>query len=74
MLLKNIARFTNPFRGLPHEVRLLSTGSSVNRSGAMVICFLTHYLTEALHFTIKMLVESCRASAWVLLRVHFYVA
>ena len=53
MLLKNIARFTNSFRGLPREVWLLSVVSLINRSGAMVICFLTLYLTQALFFNIR---------------------
>ncbi len=53
MLLKNITRFTNSFRGLPREVWLLSVVSLINRSGAMVICFLTLYLTQALHFNIR---------------------
>ena len=53
MVLKTISRFTNSFRGIPREVWLLSVVSLINRSGAMVICFLTLYLTSALHFDIK---------------------
>ena len=53
MILRTITRFTNSFRGIPREVWLLSVVSLINRSGAMVICFLTLYLTSALHFDIK---------------------
>ncbi len=53
MVVKTITRFTNSFRGIPREVWLLSVVSLINRSGAMVICFLTLYLTSALHFDIK---------------------
>ena len=53
MVVKTITQFTNSFRGIPREVWLLSVVSLINRSGAMVICFLTLYLTSALHFDIK---------------------
>ena len=41
------------FSGIPPRIWLLSVISLINRSGAMVICFLTLYLTENLHFTIE---------------------
>lgn len=53
MFLKAVNQFANSYRGLPREVWLLSAVSLINRSGAMVICFLTLYLTTALHFNIK---------------------
>ena len=53
MILKSITHFTNSFRGLPREVWLLSAVSLINRSGAMVICFMTLYFTQALHFEIR---------------------
>jgi predicted MFS family arabinose efflux permease len=48
-----LTQFVNSFRGLPREVWLLSAVSLINRSGAMVICFMTLYFTQALHFDIK---------------------
>jgi predicted MFS family arabinose efflux permease len=53
MLAQSLHRFFKPFMGLPRAVWLLSVVNLINRSGAMVICFLTLYLTESLHFTIK---------------------
>jgi MFS family permease len=41
------------FTGIPRKIWMLSIVSLINRSGAMVICFLTLYLTEKLHFTIQ---------------------
>jgi MFS family permease len=41
------------FTGIPKMIWFLSTVSLINRSGAMVICFMTLYLTESLHFTIQ---------------------
>ncbi len=40
------------FSGIPRRIWLLSLVNLVNRCGAMVICFLTLYLTEKLHFTL----------------------
>ncbi|MFZ4544853.1 MAG: MFS transporter [Saprospiraceae bacterium] len=48
-----ISLIKNAFSGIPSQVWLLSGISLINRSGAMVICFLTLYLTENLHFTIQ---------------------
>ena len=53
MITKTITQFTKSFRGLPQAVWLLSAVSLINRSGGMVICFMTLYLTQALHFNIK---------------------
>jgi MFS family permease len=51
--LKFIHYITNSFKGLPTEVWLLSAVSLINRSGAMVISFMTLYLTQALAFDIR---------------------
>jgi predicted MFS family arabinose efflux permease len=40
------------FSGISPKVWLLSFVSFINRSGAMVICFLTLYLTDHLHFSL----------------------
>lgn len=40
----------NPFGGLPLRIWLLAGVNLVNRCGAMVMCFLTLYLTESLHY------------------------
>ncbi len=40
------------FSGIAPKVWLLSFVSFINRSGAMVICFLTLYLTDHLHFSL----------------------
>ncbi len=57
-MIQNITRqafshLQKAFTGIPRKIWLLSTVSLINRSGAMVICFLTLYLTENLHFTLK---------------------
>jgi predicted MFS family arabinose efflux permease len=51
--LKIIRYITHSFKGLPTEVWLLSAVSLINRSGAMVISFMTLYLTQALNFDIR---------------------
>jgi predicted MFS family arabinose efflux permease len=40
------------FSGLSHRIWLLFVINLINRSGGMVICFLTLYLTESLHYSI----------------------
>lgn len=40
------------FSGLPRQVWLLALVNFINRSGGMVLCFLTLYLTEKLHYSI----------------------
>ncbi len=51
--LKLIYYIAHSFKGLPNEVWLLSAVSLINRSGAMVISFMTLYLTQALAFDIR---------------------
>ncbi len=53
MLTRILSPIFNGFRGLSHEVWLLSAVSLINRSGSMVIAFLTLYLTQALHFDLR---------------------
>lgn len=48
-----ITRFFSSFKGIPRIIWLLSFVSFINRSGAMVVCFMTLYLTQHLHFGIR---------------------
>lgn len=45
--------YRQAFQGLSREVWLLATAMLINRSGAMVLPFLTLYLTKELHFTLE---------------------
>lgn len=42
-----------PFSGLSTRLWLLAFVNFINRFGAMVMCFLTLYLTESLHYTLQ---------------------
>lgn len=53
MITNSINHFIKSFQGLPRAVWLLSAVSLINRTGAMVISFMTLYFTQALHFNIK---------------------
>lgn len=44
-------RYLDAYRGLPRDVWLLALVLFVNRCGAMVLCFLTLYLTSQIHLT-----------------------
>jgi len=52
MFARSVQLYRNAFSGLSREVWLLSLVMLINRSGTMVIPFLTIYLTEQLHFTL----------------------
>jgi predicted MFS family arabinose efflux permease len=52
MLLSFFSYVHQAFSGIAPKVWLLSFVSFINRSGAMVICFLTLYLTDHLHFSL----------------------
>ena len=52
MLRAFLRQYANTFSGLPVAIWLLSLVSLVNRIGAMVIAFLTLYLTQHLHFSL----------------------
>jgi predicted MFS family arabinose efflux permease len=51
MLRATIARYRAAYAGLPREVWWLAVALFVNRCGAMVLPFLTLYLTQKLGFT-----------------------
>jgi predicted MFS family arabinose efflux permease len=53
MLTRILSPIFNGFRGLSPEVWLLSAVSLINRSGSMVVAFLTLYLTQSLHFDLR---------------------
>ncbi len=54
MILQNtITLYKNAYAGLSREVWLLSIISLVNRAGSMVFPFMTIYLTQSLHFSLK---------------------
>lgn len=53
MILKAFSHFFDSFKGIPHIIWLLSFVSFINRSGAMVVCFMTLYLTQHLHFGVR---------------------
>lgn len=59
MLRKTQALFVNTFGGLSKEIWFLSFIILVNRSGSMVIPFMTIYLTQSLHFSLQ-------SAGWVL--------
>lgn len=41
-----------PFKGLSHRIWLLAIVNFINRSGGMLMCFLSLYITESLHYSI----------------------
>ena len=51
MLSRTLQLYQNSFNGLSREMWLLSAVLFINRSGTMVIPFLTVYLTQELHFS-----------------------
>lgn len=61
MLARSIQLYRNAFSGLSREVWLLATVMLINRSGTMVVPFLTIYLTQHLGFTLGQagIVMSC---------------
>lgn len=48
-----VSLFRNAFGGLSRQVWLLAIVMFINRSGTMVIAFLTVYLTQKLHFSVQ---------------------
>ncbi|MEZ4771762.1 MAG: MFS transporter [Bacteroidia bacterium] len=52
MFQKTLTLYRNSFSGLPREIWLISMVSLINRSGAMVVPFLTVYLTRSLGFSL----------------------
>ena len=53
MLARAFIHWRDSFRGIPHNVWLLSLVSLVNRCGGMVIAFMTLYLTQKLGYGIR---------------------
>jgi MFS family permease len=43
---------TTPFEGISTRIWLLATVNFINRCGGMIMCFLTLYITESLHYDI----------------------
>ncbi|MEA5405393.1 MFS transporter [Arcicella sp. DC2W] len=52
MFAKSLQLYRNAYLGLPKSVWLLSGVMFVNRSGTMVLPFLSLYLTQKLHFSV----------------------
>lgn len=53
MFDKTISLYKSAYGGIPRKVWLLATVLLINRAGAMVIPFLTLYLTTQLHFSLE---------------------
>lgn len=68
MLARSIQLYRNSFSGLSREVWLLAVVMLINRSGTMVVPFLTIYLTQQLGFTLGQagLVMSCFGAGSIL--------
>ncbi|MCU0339938.1 MAG: MFS transporter [Spirosomaceae bacterium] len=60
--------YRNAYGGIPREIWLLATVMLINRSGTMVIPFLSVYLTQSLHFSLTDagLVVSCAGAGGIL--------
>jgi len=52
MLLNLYNNWLNSYRGIPNTIWFLALINLINRCGAMVISFITLYLTQQLHFSI----------------------
>ncbi|MCU0470653.1 MAG: MFS transporter [Arcicella sp.] len=52
MLTKSIQLYKNAYAGLPKSIWLLSIVMFINRSGTMVLPYLTLYMTQKLHFSV----------------------
>jgi predicted MFS family arabinose efflux permease len=53
MIIKSIRGYRNSFRGLSRDIWLLALITLINRSGTMVVPFLTVYMTSSLGFSLK---------------------
>ena len=53
MFLRIYHHWVNSYRGIPHTIWFLAMVSLINRCGSMVISFITLYMTQYLHFSIK---------------------
>ncbi len=68
MLQKTATLYRNAYGGISREIWLLAFVMFINRSGTMVIPFMSVYLTQALHFSLPNagLVVSCAGAGGVL--------
>jgi predicted MFS family arabinose efflux permease len=53
MLFRLYRHWRNSYAGIPREIWFLSLINMINRCGSMVIAFITIYLTQQLHFSIR---------------------
>lgn len=68
MLQKTITLYRNAYGGMSREIWLLAAVMFINRSGTMVIPFMSVYLTQSLHFSLSDagLVVSCAGAGGIL--------
>lgn len=68
MLQKTATLYRNAYGGISREIWLLAFVMFINRSGTMVIPFMSVYLTQALHFSLAQagLVVSCAGAGGIL--------
>ncbi|WP_428656843.1 MFS transporter [Runella sp.] len=68
MLQKTATLYRNAYGGISREIWLLAFVMFINRSGTMVIPFMSVYLTQALHFSLPNagLVVSCAGAGGIL--------
>ena len=67
MLQKTATLYRNAYGGISREIWLLAFVMFINRSGTMVIPFMSVYLTQALHFSLPNagLVVSCAGAGGI---------
>ncbi|MBL7815220.1 MAG: MFS transporter [Saprospiraceae bacterium] len=53
MISQAFTHFLQSYKGISRTIWLLSFVSLINRIGTMVVCFMTLYLTQHLHFSIR---------------------
>jgi len=68
MLQKTLRLYRNAYGGMPREIWLLAIVMFINRSGTMVIPFMSVYLTQALKFSLTDagLIVSCAGAGGIL--------
>ncbi|HAK75805.1 MAG TPA: MFS transporter [Runella sp.] len=68
MIQKTATLYRNAYGGMSREIWLLAAVMLINRSGTMVIPFMSVYLTQSLHFTLSDagLVVSCAGAGGIL--------
>lgn len=53
MFSRTLSAYLAPYKGLSRSAWLISLASLINRSGTMVLPFLSVYLISDLHFTME---------------------